>query len=88
MWAWLNPLNWIKVFSYLKMGWDLLIALYQAWQKRQEEKKQQEVREQQQAAESALEQANQIKDDNERLEAKAEAACKLERSINPRADCD
>lgn len=38
-------------------------------------------------AEDELEKANSIQDDQERLKKKAEEACKIEKAVNPNADC-
>lgn len=85
--GWLNPMTWIKILSLVKSLWDsasLLISwIYRYFTK----KKQQEEIKKAQEAVSEIEEANKIEDDNERLKKKAEAACKLEKSLNPNADC-
>lgn len=50
-------------------------------------RKQKQKLEEMEKAEAALETANQIENDEERLKAKAEAACALEKAVNPDADC-
>lgn len=87
-WGWLNPLQWIKVLSLMKSLWDGAVSLYKAYQESKRQKQQQREIEQAEQAVADLDRANEIEDDDERLRKKAEAACRLERTLNPDADCD
>lgn len=88
MWAWLNPKNLIQVLTLLKYLVDGAKAIYNSFVEWNIKRKQQkEIKQAEEAAEE-LEESNKIKDEHERLKRKAEAACKLEKSINPNSDCD
>lgn len=54
------------------------------WTKRSQKKVIDEAKE----AEQKLRDANSIQDDEERMKRKVEAACELEKAINPDARCD
>lgn len=84
----LNPLNWIKVISMLKSIVDAIkgvVAWIQEWMaKRALAKKHADIEQ----AGTELKQANEVKDDTDRLKAKADALCRLEKLANPASDCD
>lgn len=84
----LNPLNWIKIIDFIKSivsGIKAVIGWVQEWMAaRALKKKQDEI----QGAGDALKQANEVKDDTDRIKAKAAALCKLEKLANPSSDCD
>lgn len=83
MWAWLNPLNLIKIFGLVKGLADLLIAGYNLIAGKITEYNQKKKIETIEKAESSLSKANEIQNDEERLKAKAHAAKDLEDSLNP-----
>lgn len=70
----LNPVNWGKALSFLSTVWSLFKKLRDLYFKHQQEKKLKEFEE----ARRALDESNQIADDEERLKAKAEAVKRLE----------
>lgn len=61
----------------------IVSAIAAWWGLRQFQKKIAKAKE----AEQKLKEANQIADDEERMRKKAEAACELERALNPDAEC-
>ena len=83
-----NPLNWIKVLLGIKTLFEGVLSVFKYVQearlKRSVEKKKVEI---EQAAQD-LKKANEVTDDDQRLKAKSEAACKLEKASNPDADCN
>lgn len=84
---WLNPKNWIKAYKTAMLLWEGATSLWKAIltaikaiEKKKEDK---HVKE----ALKDLQDANQIEDEDERLKKKSDAACRLEKVINPGSDC-
>lgn len=84
---WLNPLNWIKILSNLRAIFEGISAFYtwvKDWfAKREVEQKQEEI----QKHADDLTKANEVENDQERVEKKVNAACELERLADPQSDC-
>lgn len=77
----------LAIISAIRWIWETAVSIYEwvtAYFRKAEQEKEIEK------AEEAVEQnerANQIQDDEQRLKEKADAACKLEKAINPKSDC-
>lgn len=87
MWSLLNPLNWIKILTLLKGVWDIGVSIY-GWitellKKRAQGKEIEKIHD----AEKQIDEANKIEDDATRLKEKADAACKLEQTLDPERKC-
>lgn len=84
---WWNPLNWLKLLSLAKAIYDALVAGYQWVRQWWIDRGQQEVIDGIHEIEQAISNANQTDDDAERLKEKADAACALEKAIDPNHKC-
>jgi len=86
--ALLNPLNWVKIASAIKVVATAVSTLLKQVQdylrKREAEKRAKAVK---QAVEE-IKKADEVMDDEQRLKAKADALCKLEKLTDPSSDCD
>lgn len=81
MWAWLNPVNLLKILSLAKALWDVCVQIYN-WavlklQKQKQEAGQNEI----ESAQKDLDAANSIENADERLKAKAAAAKRMEDAL-------
>lgn len=88
MWAWLNPLNLIKLLSLVKTIFEMLKTAYlwvAVWLREREQKKQAAKIDE---AVEQIKDANKIEDDEQRLKEKSNAACKLEQAFDPNLKCD
>lgn len=86
--SWLGRLvaNYVlgKVWDFVSRAVSYVFGVFQAWVERRRQAKELDRMKE---AERKLKEANQIKDDEERLKRKAEAACELEKVLNPDSDC-
>lgn len=85
--GYLNPVNLVKVLTLItgliSAIREILSVAQDKYQKYQNDKKMEAI----EGIRKELEAANQIKDDEARINAKAKLVCDLEKSINPDSDC-
>lgn len=86
--AWLlalfNPLNWLKIASAISSVAGVIRSLMDAIKERAANKKKDQIDQ----AVDEITKANEITDDEQRLKAKQDAMCKLEKINDPNSDCD
>lgn len=83
MWAWLNPINLIKLLSLVKSLIGYATAFFKlvgVWIAKAKQKKNID---QFKKAEDHIAEANKIEDDTKRLEEKANAASEMEKALDP-----
>lgn len=78
MWAWLNPLNWIKILSLIQSLWGLVVGLYAWIIEKKKALEQGKAQKEFDSLADAMAEASKIEDENARLKAKADIAKKLE----------
>lgn len=80
-------LTYIKALLAIKSFISWLQDVYGLVMEKITQAKQRKALEEAEKAAQEYKDANQIEDENERKKQKAEAACKLEKSLDPNADC-
>jgi len=80
-------MNWIKLLTLLKFFWEGIASISNAIKSAALKKKQQSDVKKAEDAVSRIEESNKIENTDERLKKKAEAACELEKVLNPNSDC-
>ena len=87
MFAWLNPLTWIKILSLIKSLYDAVVTTYAWIAAAIRTRRQQEKIDQLHETEKQIDEANKNPNDTERLKEKADAACKIEQGFDPSRKC-
>lgn len=85
--SWLNPLNWIKLLTLLKDFWGWASSIYKSLRDAEIKKKQDEKLDEMKKAEDKLSEADSTEDIDKHIEEKSDAACEIEKSLNPDAKC-
>lgn len=85
--SWLNPLNWIKFLTLVKEVGGWVISAYRFIQSYFYKRKQKQKLDEMKKAEDKLTEADQIEDEQEHIQKKSEAACEIEKALNPDAKC-
>lgn len=80
--------TFLKTLALIKEGLKAVVYLIRAVKKYLDDKRQKETQERLEKIKAKVKEAEKITDDTERIKAKAQAACELEKVFNPQSHCD